>query len=329
MITAQEALNFQPQKAGMNGYRAIEVDQFAATVAETLDFQEKKIRDLQNKIVELKQNETIIQTTLVNAQKLAMQITEESKATAQQLIDDAAAKAASELAEAEHQAQLIVSEATAKAHNLADETNAIAARLDNEARESAAKIIAEAKAEAEQIKAETAAEIARENKVLDAVKTEVSKFRTDVLNMYKAQVTLIRDLPDMMPDEPVYIEPASVEPENSAVIVAEPEIAEEPSTEGAGVDLLKLMSDMKENERAAADAVDEVASMTDAPIEGQVTLLDIAAEDDENVEGGVSLQFNANDIAPDDEATDEDDIPVIPVIKREGGFVINIDDDDE
>ncbi len=328
MITAQEALDFQPQKAGMNGYRAVEVDQFAAAVAETLDFQEKKIRDLQNKIAELKQNETIIQTTLVNAQKLAMQITEESKVNAQQLTEDAEAKASAQLAEAERQAQLVVSGATAKAQALADETKTVAARLDKEARDNAEKIVAEAKAEAERIKAETAADIARENKILDAVKTEVAKFRTDVLNMYKEQAALIRDLPDLMPDEPVYVASATEKPEIEAEIEVEITMApdsaeEEPEAEGAGVDLLKIMSDMKANEELADEAASEVASMADnTPIEGQITLLDLANEDN----GAETLQFNAEDIT-EDEA--EDDIPVMPVTKREGGFVISFDDDDE
>ncbi len=320
MITAQDALSFQPQKAGMNGYRAIEVDQFVEEVAQTLDFYEKKIRDLQNKINELKQNETIIQTTLINAQKLAMQITDESKAAADKLSAEVADKAAEQLAEAERQAAAIVSDATAKARKLDDETEAIVARLDKEARERAAALVTEAEAEAARISAETKTKMERENQLLDALRAEVAKFRTDVLNMYKEQVTLIRDLPDMMPEAAPVVEVAPVveaspiveadEPEVDAETEIEVEITispeEEVAEEPANVDLLKLMSDMDDDERAAADAVDEVASLTDAPIEGQVTLLDLASSDDS-----------------------DDDIPVIPVTKREGGFTVNFDDIDD
>lgn len=323
MITAQDALEFAPQKAGMNGYRATEVDQFISEVAQTLDFYEKKIRDLQNKINELKQNETIIQTTLVNAQKLAMQITEEAKSSAEQVTAEAAAKAAEETAEAHRQANAIVGEATAKARKLDDETGAIAARIESEAKETAAKLIADAEAEAARIAAKCAADTERENLLLDALRTEVAKFRTDVLNMYKEQVTLIRDLPDMMPEVTAVVSPAPAEAEEETETETEAAVDAEPQEETAGVDLLKIMSDMNENERAAAEAVDEVASMSDAPIEGQVMLTDLAADEK------TPLQFNAEQITEDDSDDSSDDIPVMPVTKREGGFTVRFDDDDD
>ncbi len=330
MITAQDALSFQPQKAGMNGYRAAEVDQFLQEVAETLDFHEKKERDLQNKVTELKQNETIIQATLVNAQKLAMQITEDSKAAAEQLNAEANKKAENAVAEAEKKSQALITEATAKVQQMADETKALTAKLEGEAREEAAKLVADAKAEAEQIKAQTAADMDHEKKLLDAMKTEVAEFRTMVLNMYKEQVTIIRDLPDMMPEEPVRVAPVaptlpSAEPEaQQEAKIEAAEVENDYAAEGANGDLLKIMSDMDENEKRAAEAVDEVASMAnDAPIEGQITLQDLAADSDDVAV--TELQFNAEGISDDG----EDDIPVMPVKKREGGFVISFDDDDE
>lgn len=315
MITAQEALNFEPQKAGMNGYRAVEVDRFAEAVAETLDFQEKKIRDLQNKIAELKQNETIIQTTLVNAQKLAMQITEEAKAKAQQITDEATEKANVDISQAQQQSHLILSDAKNKAQQLTDESTAVADKLDGETRDKAARIINEAKAESERIRAQTEADIAHENKILDAIKSEVAKFRADILNMYKEQVTLIRDLPDMMPEELVFVSTQMQTQQESA------DVSEEPVADGAGGDLLKLMSDMKANEQRAAEAIDEVASMSAEP-----TVVDEAAQqEDAATQSTAPLQFSADEAEEDE----DDDIPVMPVIKRDGGFTVSIDDDDE
>ncbi len=336
MITAQNALSFQPQKAGMNGYRANEVDEFAREVAQTLDFYEKKMRDLQNKINELKQNENIIQTTLVNAQKLAMQITEDSKATADKLLADASAKAAEETAQAEKKAAEIVDEATAKARQLDSETNSIIARLEKEATEKAEKLVLAAKAEAERIDAEAAAKFDRESKLLESLRAEVSKFRADVLNMYKEQVTLIRDLPDMMPEavleaapvqenvdtaaseEQADIEAAS---DNADVTEAPAEPAAEQSADVAddvaeqafdgadeqapSGDLLKIISDLDDNERLADAALDEVASLSDTVIEGQISLSDLKKDDE------------------------DDSIPVMPVIKRKGGFTVTFDADDE
>ena len=59
---------------------------------------------MQRIIDELKKNETIIQTTLVNAQKLAMQLTDEAKQNAEQT-----------LAEAQANAQAVTADADAKA----------------------------------------------------------------------------------------------------------------------------------------------------------------------------------------------------------------------
>ena len=116
MITSEQALNHQFQKAGMNGYRAAEVDEFISSVAETLSFQERKIRDMQRIIEELKVNETIIQTTLVNAQKLAMQLTDEAKANADQALAEAEAKAAAVTADAQEKAESVCSPLPALLH---------------------------------------------------------------------------------------------------------------------------------------------------------------------------------------------------------------------
>ncbi len=330
MITAQDALSFQPQKAGMNGYRATEVDQFISEVAQTLDFYEKKIRDLQNKINELKQNETIIQATLVNAQKLAMQITDESKAEASQVTAEAATKAEALLGDAEQKASEIISDATARAQKLNSDTDAVVAKAEKEAAEKAARLISEAENTAANISAKAEIEIKHETEILNALRAEVAKFRSDILDMYKEQVRLICNLPDAAPAVEQKAEPeleaeAEAEPEVEVEIEIEAgiEVAEETEpVDSASGDLLKIMSDMDENERYAAESVDEVASMSEGPIEGQVSLLDFADADDEADEQEVEAVTVT-------ESEPEDDIPVVPVTKREGGFVINFDDDDD
>lgn len=319
MITAQEALNFQPQKAGMNGYRAVEVDQFVESVAQTLDFQEKKIRDLQNKVNELKKDETIIQTTLVNAQKLAMQLTDDAKEKARQITEEAEAKASAGLNEAQESARGLLNEAKANAQRLSDETAASIRELDKSAREKAANIINDAYAEAKRVKEISQAETDHQNKILDALKSEVAKFRSDVLNMYKEQVTLIRDLPDMMPENPVFVADEIKKSEQEQF-----EAQQEQPADVAGSDLMKIMSDMKANEEQAAAAVNEVASLTAD---------DSSEEPAQNTFEQTTLIFgNHSDSTESDTSLtseDDDDIPVIPVTKRDGGFSVIIDDDDD
>ena len=319
MITAQEALNFQPQKAGMNGYRAVEVDQFVESVAQTLDFQEKKIRDLQNKVNELKKDETIIQTTLVNAQKLAMQLTDDAKEKARQITEEAEAKASAGLNEAQESARGLLNEAKANAQRLSDETAASIRELDKSAREKAANIINDAYAEAKRVKEISQAETDHQNKILDALKSEVAKFRSDVLNMYKEQVTLIRDLPDMMPENPVFVADEIKKSEQEQF-----EAQQEQPADVAGSDLMKIMSDMKANEEQAAAAVNEVASLTAD---------DSSEESAQNTFEQTTLIFgNHSDSTESDTSLtseDDDDIPVIPVTKRDGGFSVIIDDDDD
>lgn len=323
MITAEEVLNYPLQKAGMNGYRAVEVDQLITNAAETLRFQERKIRDLESKISELKKNETIIQTTLINAQKLAMQITDEAKQSAQSITGEAEAKATAELSDAENNAAKLMSVAESNARQLTEKAESDADATVGAARAKAEKMLADAELKIKQMNAQYESDIAHQNKVLDALKTEVAKFRSEVLNMYKAQVTLIRDLPDKMPEQPVFVK--------DEIAQAEEAPAEQPAEQPTN-DLMKLIGDMKENEEQAAAAVDEVASFAEAqsetavepepekpaePEPEQQTLDEVALS---------GLRFNVDDDAADD--SEPDDIPTQPLKKREGGFNIVIDDED-
>ena len=309
MLTSEQALNYQFQKAGMNGYRASEVDEFISAVAETLSFQERKVRDMQRIIDELKKNETIIQTTLINAQKLAMQITEESKQAAEQTLMDAEAKAQAVTADADSKAEAVLADAIARSKQLTAEAESALETATAEAQAQATAMLDEVRRIAAEESAKLQAEIEAQRQLYEALKAEVSTFRSDVLNRYKEQVALIKDLPDLMPQveapvqqsfavQPVAVaseEPVAVaddEPEDDlpvaqiSFIDSAPEVAE-PS---AGSDLLKLMGDMQENEAQAAAAVKEVASLTfnddalptAAPANGFTIIIDDDEDDDDN-----------------------------------------------
>lgn len=308
MITSEQALNHQFQKAGMNGYRSTEVDEFISSVAETLSFQERKIRDMQRIIEELKVNETIIQTTLVNAQKLAMQLTDEAKANADQALAEAEAKAAAVTAEADAKAEAVLADAIAKSKEMTAEAEASYESSLAEAKANADAMLADVRRIAAEEAAKLQAETDAQRALYDALKAEVSAFRADVLERYKAQVALIKDLPDLMPE----VVPAPVQQE--VVVEAEPQPTSEeikatlfkdaeddiPVAQISFIgntdeeiepsnDLLKLLGDMQENEAQAAAAVEEVASLTETPApitNGFTVFIDDDEDEDENAFGG-------------------------------------------
>ncbi|MBQ2704967.1 MAG: DivIVA domain-containing protein [Clostridia bacterium] len=308
MITSEQALSCEFQKAGMNGYRASEVDEFISSVAETLSFQERKIRDMQRIIDELKKNETIIQTTLVNAQKLAMQITDEAKQTAEQKLAESQATAQAVTADADAKAEAVLADAIAKSKQLTADAEAAFEKANAEAEAKANQMLEEVRRIAAEESAKLQAEIEAQRALYDALKAEVSSFRADVLERYKAQVALIKDLPDLMPtvevapvqQEIVYEAPAKeVAPVEEPVVVEEEDDlpvaqisfvdntpAEEPAE--ASSPLLKLFDDMQENEAQAAAAVEEVASLTEnaQPAKSGFTVIFDDDDDEDDTFGG-------------------------------------------
>ena len=311
MITSEQALNHQFQKAGMNGYRSTEVDEFISSVAETLSFQERKIRDMQRIIEELKVNETIIQTTLVNAQKLAMQLTDEAKANADRALAEAEAKAAAVTADAQAKAESVLADAIAKSKEMTAEAEAAHESTLTDAKAKADAMLDDVRRIAAEEAAKLQAESDAQRALYDALKAEVSAFRADVLERYKAQVALIKDLPDLMPEVVpapiqqeivVEAEPQPTPEEIKATLFKEAEddvpVAQisfvdtaEPETEELepSNDLLKLLGDMQENEAQAAAAVEEVASLTETPApitNGFTVFIDDDEDEDENAFGG-------------------------------------------
>ena len=322
MITSEQALNIQFQKAGMNGYRATEVDEFISSVAETLSFQERKVRDMQRIIDELKKNETIIQTTLVNAQKLAMQLTDETKANAEQTLAEAEAKAKAVTADADTKAEAVLADAIAKSKQLTADAENAYEKATAEAEAKAAQMLDEVRRIAADESAKLQAEIEVQRKLYDTLKAEVSAFRADILDRYEAQVALIKDLPDLMPEavpavvqqEIAYNEPvqeeAEVETEEAEVTLFKEEEDDLPIAQISFVDstpaeepaeasnpLLKLIDDMNENEAQAAAAVEEVASLTEqAPASNGFTVFidDDDEEDDNSFSGRIEVSDDNN-----------------------------------
>ena len=235
MLTAEQVLNYQFSKAGMNGYRAAEVDQLLTEVTEALSFYEKTTERLQQKIEELKKNETIIQDTLVNAQKLATQITEEAQAKADALLAEAQTKA--DAASSDSQAQ--IAETSAKAEKAVRDMIAAA-------EERSAAMLEKAKKTADALERENRARCQDQEKLLAKMKNEVAAFRAALMAQYREHIRLIEALPDEFVPTPA-------------------DQAEEEPVLDSGSQLTQIFDEMQANEAAAADAVDAVAAMTAEP----------------------------------------------------------------
>ncbi len=237
MITSEQLLNYQFSKAGMNGYKAMEVDELITSVAETVSFYEKKIRDMQGMIEALKQEENVIQTTLVSAQKLANQITEESQQKADAIIAEAQQKADAITAENEEK----IAADTEKAEKAVRE-------MIEAANQQSVAILEKAKQTAEQLASSTKQECSQQELLLASMKNEVAEFRSKILAEYKEHILAIEKLPSELQN----------------IVIAQPveEKAEQADDDAAGSNLVKILGEMKENESLAADAVDEVAELT-------------------------------------------------------------------
>ncbi len=299
MLTSEQLLNYQLTKAGMNGYKAIEVDELITSAAETVSFYEKKMHDLQRKLEEMKKDENIIQTTLVNAQKLANQLTEDAQSKADAVVAEATKKA--EQITAENEAR--VSASTEKAEKNIRE-------MIETAKSQAASILDSAKRTADEVAAAMNAEQDKQKKLLAVLKNEVAAFRNDILRQYKEQVQLIDRLPHEIQNIRVESEDAKPEP------AAKP-VEKEPQT-AAGSNLVKIFGEMKDNEAAAVSAVEEVAELT--------------ADEAGEPEKAAAPAAEAENAKPAEEAAapqpSEEAKPEQPAKPRPGGFSIMLDDED-
>ncbi len=269
MITSEQLLNYQFTKVGRNGYKDMEVDELISSVAETVSFYEKKVRDMQRIIEDLKKEETIIQATLVNAQKLASQVTEEAQAKADEVV-----------AQAQQKADALLSEREAEVAKATEDAEKAVAQMLDAAKAKAADLLENAKRTTEEMARATGESQAQQEILLASMKNEVAAFRAKLIEQYKEHIRLIEQLP------------------NETVELARAVAAEQEETADSGSNLVKIYDEMKANENAAADAVDEVAELTETQVPVEDAQVEIAEE-------------------------------IQPEPQRIGGFSVIIDDDED
>ena len=172
-MTVNELRNKSFDK-GAFGYKAEEVHLFLNEMAdylETLERQnmelEGKITTLNNQLAEYTNNEDSMKDIIVSAQRISTTVVQEAKEKAQQIVSEAQIKSSS-----------IVSEATMKS----------------------AKMLKEAEAKAESMVAQSRDQAEIEKHRLDTMQKEVSKFKSNLLSIYKAHLDLITKLPEVKPE---------------------------------------------------------------------------------------------------------------------------------
>ena len=168
-MTGKEILAAQFEKAGMRGYRADQVDAYLERIAEQVDEQNSKIDDLTykiqvlaKKIEEYKSDEENIREALLGAQKLGSNILNEAKSKAETITSEAQTAADEMIAQARIKVETITKESLQRA---TVDLNMLKREYDAEQRS------------------------------LDLLKNEVSKFKSNIIKQYRSHLAMVMSLP--------------------------------------------------------------------------------------------------------------------------------------
>lgn len=163
-----------------NGFDPDEVRFFLAEVSKDFeevlksrDEDEEKLVKLAEKLNEYREDEDAIKNALILSQKESNKIINEAKAQARDMIESAK------------------SEQT----RLTEQSAAECERIISEHKENCAKLIKENTEVTQQKIAEIRAEYEKEQKSLSELKQEVTKFKAQLLALYKKQLSLVMEMP--------------------------------------------------------------------------------------------------------------------------------------
>jgi len=269
-------------------YKAAEVDAFLKEIEESYDktFREngelvKKLGILADKVEEYRAEEDNIRVALLAAQKAANQLTTNAQQEAEKTMEEATINSQAILATAKEEAQLATDDADAYVAKVTAEADQKANETISRAQSSANALLADAQFKAEALVAEANEEAAKakadyqrnkkiEEVALEAIKRETAKFKSELLEIYRAHISLINEIPalievdesDFEEDEeteaPVVPVPAEAAPEmtDEAEQEAESETteeAEEPAAQEAEQEELEAA------EEPAAEEAEEIA----------------------------------------------------------------------
>lgn len=175
------------------GYRPEEVDDYLKEICTYIDSLQKENKDMRKKlevlaakVEEYRKDEESIQEALLGAQKLGKSIVSEAKEKAEGLEKESKEKSQKLLGDSQKESDRILAEAK----NVAQE-------LLRKARAEAEKMITEAKQSVEVTLKETKYQIEKEQGNLLHTQREVSQFKSQLLNLYRDHIDLIKKIPEM------------------------------------------------------------------------------------------------------------------------------------
>lgn len=339
MLTPDKINEKQFQSAGRGSYRAEDVDAFMSEVSASYEqmFKEngdlvRKISILAKKVEEYRADEESLKLALLNAQKLADQITAEAKENAEKETSEAAAAADKQIADAKATAEKLVADANSEAEKLSVNSKRDSAAIIESAKAEAESIIAAANKKSDEILGNINRKVTHETLVFDMTKKEAAEFKHKLVEMYKEHINLINKLPDIV-DEQLENNAPKVEPEPvqevasieekvedavEDVIVptaAEPEVTEIAQPEETADSEEKATDSAPVFEDVYSDSSDEAEVIAEEPVKENPFKLDLS-----------KIDFSDDD---DDDEVDESAAVAEPVIADTADVTVSSQDEDD
>lgn len=182
-------------ETSMRGYRQEEVHNYLEEICSYIKSLQgekadllKKMEILAHKVEEYRKDEDSIQDALLGAQRLGKSV-----------VNEANQKAEATLKEAEEKSQAMVSEAKKQADQMLAEARAKAQEVLVKAKNESEKMTTDARQNVENIVRTTKYEIDKEQTNLMRMQKEVSVFKSQLLELYRDHIDLIKKLPEMDP----------------------------------------------------------------------------------------------------------------------------------
>lgn len=262
MISAEEIRNKHFSKAGMSGYKKIEVDVFLDEIVNTINYltatqaaNEKKIADYELKLNEYKNDEQAIQSALVNAQRVSDNLVSEAQKKAEDIVFKANAEAEKLLFDATLESQNMLDESKEKADLILTEAQTLSKNLSETTEKLTTESVENANRRAEAITAAAENAVAEQQSLFDALRLQVTMFKRDMEAQLNGQLELINAMPDEVKRDPVLA--AKLAAETIEETHQEEPEADEP--EETSNDIERIISEMKSNEAEAAEFIAETS----------------------------------------------------------------------
>ena len=225
MLTSQDGRNVQFEK-NLRGYRTEEVDRFLDKVEEQLRQDDALAEELRKQIADLTaENQRLheemknyeadgdmLKSALINAQRMGENVSREANQKSEEIL---------------HRANLRGDDIIRDANELLQKANDRADEIESEANE---KRLAE-------------------EREYDRVRLEVTRFKSDVLNLYRSHVESLSRLPEFRKEAPEAAEPAVEEKaeETTAAALTEEIEQAQPETDAAPADAEAAEDDKSED----------------------------------------------------------------------------------